>query len=261
MSVDQGEHRPRQVRGLRARQFIAELRSSVLVTASLLLVCGVVYPVVLFGIARIAFPRQASGSLLHDAAGRIVGSALIGQTFVRPEYFHGRPSVTGYDAANSSGSNIGPTNPQLLQGNDTERSVSADDTPPPNAVAVEGKPHTYLIAGSYGGARRYAQQFRAENGLAESVSLPVDAVTASGSGLDPHISPANAALQLSRVARARAASIAAVLALVSAHTEGRQLGVLGEPRVNVLLLNLALDSALPSAGKPRAPQPSSGHHP
>jgi K+-transporting ATPase ATPase C chain len=194
----------------------AQLRSAVVVTATLLLICGVAFPIALFAVGRIAFPHQATGSLLYAGASRVVGSALIGQSFVRPEYFHGRPSVTRYDAANSSGSNLGPTNPQLV----------AD-------------------------VRRYAERFRAENDIAATVPLPIDAVTASGSGLDPHISPANAALQASRVARARAVRSEAVRALVDEHTEGRQLGVLGEPRVNVLLLNLALDSVFPGAGKMR----------
>jgi K+-transporting ATPase ATPase C chain len=151
----------------------------------------------------------------------VVGSELIGQTFTRPEYFHSRPSVVAYDAGTSSGSNIGPTNPQLLAGNGT----------------------------TYGGVASYAAAYRRENGLATDAAVPNDAATASGSGLDPHISPANAELQVARVAAARAPvlSIAAVRALVRANTAGRTAGILGEPRVNVLRLNIALDSASAAA--------------
>jgi K+-transporting ATPase ATPase C chain len=162
---------------------------------------------------------------VYGADGHVVGSALIGQAFTHPEYFHGRPSAVGYDAASSGGSNIGPTNPQLLQGNGS----------------------------SYAGVIAYAAAYRRENGLRGDAPVPSDAVTASGSGLDPHISPANAELQVARVAAARgpALSQAAVLALVRAHTAGRTIGILGEPRVNLLGLNLALDSASAARrGKP-----------
>jgi K+-transporting ATPase ATPase C chain len=200
-----------------ARPLLPALWSATRLTVALLLLTGVAFPAVLWGLARLAFPWQAEGSLLRDAGGRVVGSALIGQAFAAPRYFHGRPSAVAYAAAASGGSNIGPTNPQLLAGN----------------------------GGSYAGVAAYAARFRAANGLAASAPLPVDVATASGSGLDPHVSPAAAELQVARVAAARAPALdaAAVRALVRAHTRGRTLGLLGEPRVNVLTLNLALDSA------------------
>jgi len=196
-------------------RFAQLLRTAIVVAVVLLVLCGVAYPLLLYGVGRLAFPRQASGSLLRDGTGRIIGSALIGQSFVAPQYFHGRPSATGYDAANSSGTNLGPTNPKLVSE-----------------------------------ARHAGDAYREENAIGPSVALPIDAVSSSGSGLDPHISPANALLQIPRVARARGASVTVVQTLVESHTEGRQLAVLGEPRVNVLLLNLALDSLLHASGKP-----------
>ncbi|MCE5334135.1 MAG: K(+)-transporting ATPase subunit C [Desulfobacteraceae bacterium] len=189
---------------------IAELRTSLVATLLLaVLLCGV-YPVVVWGVARGIFLHKANGSLLyHD--GRIVGSSLIGQEFKGPGYFHPRPSAAGegYDAAASGGSNLGPTSQKLI-----------------DAVAER-------ISG-----------YRTENGLAENVPVPADAVTASGSGLDPHISIANAALQARRVASVRGLSEAAVHKKIEARTEGRDMGIFGEPRVNVLLLNLDLDGKL-----------------
>jgi K+-transporting ATPase ATPase C chain len=184
------------------------LRPAVVLTLLLCLLTGFVYPGVVTGLAQLWFPWQAHGSLLR-AHGRVVGSALIGQPFTRPEYFHPRPSAAGagYDATASGGTNRGPTDRTLadsLIGGAVARVVAEDG-------AVRGR-------------------------------IPTDMVTASGSGLDPDISPANAALQVARVARARGLTPAAVQAVVAAQTEGRQFGVLGEPRVNVLRLNLALDS-------------------
>jgi K+-transporting ATPase ATPase C chain len=166
------------------------------------------------GLAQLLFPWQANGSEIASG-GRILGSALIGQPFTRPEYFHPRPSAagTGYDATASAGTNKGPTDRKLadtLIGGAVEKVVQEDG-------AVRGK-------------------------------IPADMVTASGSGLDPQISPANAELQVARVARARGISVDTVRMLLRRHTEGRQLGFLGEPRVNVLLLNLALDSLAPGRG-------------
>lgn len=203
-------------RGRPGRGLAAELWVAARLTMVLLLAAGVLYPAALWLAGR-AFPHQAEGSLLRDHAGRVVGSALIAQRFTRPEYFHPRPSAASYDGAASSGSNLGPTNPQLLRGNGS----------------------------SYAGVIAAAAAYRAENGLRPDEPLPADAVTASGSGLDPDISPANAELQVGRVAAARASqlSTAAVRAIVAAHTSSRTLGMLGEPRVNVLALNLALDSA------------------
>lgn len=187
-----------------------QLRPAILVTAVLCLVTGVVYPAVVTGLAQVLFPRQANGSVV-EANGHPVGSALIAQAFTRPEYFHPRPSAagSGYDATASAGTNKGPTDRKLA------------DT---------------LIAGSVTEVRR-------EEGV--QAPLPSDMVTRSGSGLDPHISPANAALQIRRVALARGVDDSRVRELVAHHTEGRQFGILGEPRVNVLMLNLELDAEYP----------------
>jgi K+-transporting ATPase ATPase C chain len=172
-------------------------------------VTGAAYPLIVTGIAQLAFKRQANGSLVIQDQ-KVVGSSLIGQPFSDPKYFWSRPSGTSpqpYNAASSSGTNQGPTNPALKE-------------------AVGGRVKALRDAG--GDA---------------SASVPVDLVTGSGSGLDPHISPAAAEYQLARVAKARNLPEDKVRALIEQHTEGRQLGVLGEPRVNVLELNLALDAA------------------
>jgi potassium-transporting ATPase KdpC subunit len=185
-----------------------ELRTALVLTLVLCVLTGLVYPGVVTALAQLLFPGQANGSLIVRD-GRVVGSALIGQSFSAPRYFHSRPSAAGngYDAVASGGTNRGPTNRALadsLIGGAIERVVREDG-------AVRGH-------------------------------IPSDMVTASGSGLDPHISPANAALQVPRVARARGLPDSMVRALLVRRTEGRQLGFLGEPRVNVLELNLALDS-------------------
>ena len=185
----------------------AYLRPALMSLIFFTVITGVVYPLVVTGIAQVVFPFQANGSLIVKD-GEVVGSALIGQTFDEPKYFWGRPSATspfGYNAAASSGSNLSPTNPALVS-------------------AVQGRV----------GALRAADP-------GNPAPVPVDLVTASGSGLDPHISPAAALYQVSRVARERKLSPDAVRALVERHTEGRFWGFLGEPRVNVLALNLALD--------------------
>lgn len=190
------------------------LRPAIVLTLLLCLVTGLLYPGVVTGLAQLLFPWQAHGSLVR-ANGRVVGSALIGQRFTKPEYFHPRPSAAGqgYDATASGGSNKGPTDRKLA------------DT---------------LIAGA---VRKVVQEDGAVRG-----QIPADMVTASASGLDPHVSPANAELQIPRVAAARGIPAEALRAIVGRHTERRQFGFLGEPRVNVLLLNLALDSLAPMKG-------------
>ncbi len=184
----------------------AEIRPALTLLGAFTLLTGVAYPAVVTGAARVLFPRQAQGSLIREG-GTIRGSMLIGQPFSAPRYFWTRPSATSpaYNAARSSGSNLGPTNPALAQAV-TDRAAVLRALDSANVAAV-----------------------------------PVDLVTASGSGLDPHISPAGAAYQAARVARARGLPVARVQAVVEAATEGRTFGLLGEPRVNVLLVNLALD--------------------
>ncbi|HEY0779405.1 MAG TPA: potassium-transporting ATPase subunit KdpC [Gemmatirosa sp.] len=200
-----------------------QLRPAILMTLLLCVITGLVYPGIVTGLAQVAFPRQANGSLV-TVNGRVVGSALIGQPFARPEYFHPRPSAAGnngYDPTASSGTNKGPTDTKLA------------DT---------------LVAQAVAGVVKDEGAVRGR--------IPADMVTNSGSGLDPDISPANARLQVARVARARGASADALQRVVDAHTAGRQFGFLGEPRVNVLLLNIAVDSAFPrpaTAGAAAAP--------
>ena len=189
---------------------------AIAMTLVLCIITGAIYPGVVTGLAQVLFPRQANGSLV-TVNGRVVGSELIGQSFTRADYFHSRPSAagSGYDAAASAGTNKGPTDAKLA------------DT---------------LIAQAVDGVVKNDSGVRGE--------IPSDMVTASASGLDPDISPANAYLQVARVARARGADASRVRALVDAHVKGRQFGVLGEPRVNVLLLNIAVDSAFPRNGHP-----------
>ncbi len=205
-----------------------QLRPALLSVLLLTLVAGVLFPVAAAALAWPLFPHQARGSLI-DRDG-VVGSELIGQEFTGPGYVHGRPSAAGrgYDASASGGTNLGPANPKLVDG-------SKDD------------PATTGVDESFAGVRELADAYRTRNGLAPGDAVPVDAVTRSASGLDPHISPRNAALQVSRVARVRRLSEAVVHRLVAEHTEGRQFGILGEPRVAVLPLNLALDRVAPLA--------------
>jgi K+-transporting ATPase ATPase C chain len=186
---------------------LRQLRPAVVAVLTFTVLCGLAYPLLVTGIAQLGWKDAADGSLI-ERDGHVVGSSLIGQAFTSATYFHSRPSAAGdgYDGAASSGSNLGPTNEDHL------------------ATVAE----------------RVAA-YRAENGLAADVLVPVDAVTASGSGLDPHISVRNAELQARRVAEARGLPLDAVLALVDEHTDDRPLAVLGDPGVNVLELNLALD--------------------
>jgi len=200
---------------------IGEIRAALVSLAALTLITGVAYPLVVTGVAQAAFPRQANGSLVTRAAGPI-GSTLIGQPFDEPRYFWGRPSATTdadgkplpYNAQSSAASNLGPTNPALV-----------------DAVTA-----------------RIAALKAADPGA--TGPIPVDLVTASGSGLDPDISPAAAEYQVARVARARRLAEAQVRALVAAHVEERDLGVLGERHVNVLSLNVALDAMVAHASSP-----------
>jgi K+-transporting ATPase ATPase C chain len=200
------------------------LRPAIVLTAFFVVVTGIAFPVVVWGIGRVAFPSQAEGSLVRDARGNVIGSSLIGQTFTKPEYFHPRPSAagSGYDAANSSGTNLGPTSDKLING-------------------IKDDPATKDVDESYAGFRDLAKAYREENGLAPDAVIPADAATRSASGLDPDISPANAELQVARVAKARNLDAARVRELVEQNTSGRALFFTGEPRVNVLLTNLALD--------------------
>src|SRR5579859_1094866 len=180
-----------------------QLKITIRATIVLTILTGLAYPLLMTGLAQAFFRHQANGSLI-EKNGKVVGSELIGQRFTKPEYFHGRPSAAGndgYDAANSGGSNLGPTNQKLVDRVQTD-----------------------------------VKKFRAEN-PGFTGPIPSDLLTSSGSGLDPHISPASAEAQVARVAKARGADPNLIAGLVAKHTEGRQWGIFGEPRVNVLLLN------------------------
>jgi K+-transporting ATPase ATPase C chain len=200
-----------------------QLRPAILLTVFFVVVTGLVFPGVIWAIGRVTFPDQASGSLVRDARGHLVGSSLIGQPFSLPEYFHPRPSAAGagYDAANSSGTNLGPTSDKLVNGIEDDPSTGVDET--------------------YLGFNDLARAYRAENGLADDAVIPADAATRSASGLDPEISLGNAELQVARVAKARRLSEERVRQVLTDQRRGELLGLIGEPRVNVLLLNLALD--------------------
>ncbi len=187
-----------------ARRIVTSILMLILMTV----LTGIIYPLAITGMAQLVFPNQANGSLIHRN-GKAVGSKLIGQNFASSAYFHGRPSAAGpngYDAAASSGSNLGPTNKVLL-----------------DKIASR------------------VEKIRSENSLPKGSEVPSDLVTASGSGLDPHISPAAAYLQVSRIAKARGIPDSEVKILVDKNIEGRQYGILGKERVDVLQLNLDLD--------------------
>jgi K+-transporting ATPase ATPase C chain len=193
------------------KNLFTELRSAVMVTLALAVVCCGLYPLIVFGVAQVFFRDQANGSLIVDTDGTVHGSKLLGQQFTADKYFHTRPSDAGangmaYDPTSSGGSNLGPTSQKL---NDAIKQNISD--------------------------------YRTQNNLDTNKPVPADAVTASGSGLDPHISLRNAELQVPRVAKARNVSVEKVLDLVRANIDPASLGFLGEPGVNVLMLNLALD--------------------
>ncbi|HTE79420.1 MAG TPA: potassium-transporting ATPase subunit KdpC [Reyranella sp.] len=190
---------------------LAQTRAAIVATLFFTLLLGVVYPLVVTGIGKLAFPAQAGGSLIRNASGQVIGSSLIAQNFTKPQYLHPRPSAAGsdgYDASGSSGSNLGPLNPDL--------------------------------------AKRVAESTKALQGEGPG-AVPADAVTTSGSGLDPDISPANAHRQAARVAAARGVPVSVVAKTIADHTVGPWLGIFGQPRVNVLQTNLALDAAAPLA--------------
>jgi len=204
---------------------MSELKPAIISTFLLVALCGFIFPLVIWAGSQLLFPDQANGSFVTDKSGKIVGSRLIGQTFTAPKYFHSRASAagSGYDPAASSGTNLGPISSKLVQG-------------------IKDDPSTPDADESYNGIRDLAQQYREENGLAPDTILPAEAATRSSSGLDPEISPANALLQVARVAKARGISEHEVKNLVTAHTKERFIRLFGEPRVNVLEINLALDA-------------------
>jgi K+-transporting ATPase ATPase C chain len=194
------------------KEFLKQIRISIVATLVFAVVLCGVYPLLVWAFGQVLFPWQANGSLITNASGTIIGSSLIGQNFSGPQYFEPRPSAAGagYDPTASGGTNLGPTSEKL-------------------ATMIQQNIAAY----------------RTENNLPSSTPVPADAVTASGSGLDPEISLSNAAIQAPRIAKARNISLADVKALINKNTDGRSLGVFGEPGVNVLTLNIALDNKYP----------------
>jgi len=240
-------------------QILPGLRIKIFLTILL----GVIYPLGMTGISQLLFSKQANGSLV-TSGGKVVGSELIGQNFTKPEYFHPRPSSagSGYDATASSGSNLGPTSAKLLRGTtkiDDKKNEVVDfdgislrvvhyclenEIPYESSVPLDG----FKDAGGNFDDVKLIKAFNNEKTplvFTPKAPIPADAVTGSGSGLDPHISPANAQTQGGRIAKARGVSANQVNELIAKYTEGPELGLLGEPRVNVLKLNLALDGQYP----------------
>ncbi len=244
---------------------LKELKPALLMMLVMTVLTGVLYPAVITGIAQMAFRDQANGSLV-TVNGQVVGSRLIGQNFSKDEYFHPRPSsagTNGYDPTATSGSNLGPTSAKLLNG-----TTKVDDKTKQEVVDFDGIKdrvvHYCVDNGLPYESSMPLDKFKDDKGNLDDVKLikafnddksplvfasktpiPADAVTASASGIDPHISPRNAELQAARVGKARGASVDQVQALVNEHIEGRTWGLLGEPRVNVLELNLDLDARFP----------------
>jgi len=239
---------------------LKELKTGFLMMVALTVITGLLYPAIITSVAQVAFPDQANGSLV-TVNGHVVGSRLIGQAFTKPEYFHPRPSNagSGYDGTSSGGSQLGPTSAKLFNG-----TTKIDDKTKTEVVDFDGLKdrvvHYCLDNGLAFDSSQPLDAFKDAKGDLDDVKLikafndpknplvvtprtplPADAVTGSASGLDPDISPANADLQAARVAKARGVSVDQVKAAIAQHTEGRTLGVLGEPHVNVLELNLSLD--------------------
>ena len=194
-------------------------------TISIALLTGIAFPISVTLLSTVFFNEQGKGSLIRNSTGEVIGSSLIGQAFSRPEYFHPRPSAagSGYAGESSAGSNLGPTSRKLFEGQKDDPSTAVNE--------------------SFDGVKQLSEAYRVENRLSASEKVPVDAVSRSASGLDPHISFANALFQSRRVSEFRKVPIEKIRALVESHLEGRQLGFIGEPRINVLQLNLALDQA------------------
>ena len=215
---------------------LKQLRPALMSVLAFTIITGFLFPFAVTGIAQGIFPKQARGSLIVQN-GKTIGSEIIGQSFAQPGYFHSRPSAAGngYDASASSGTNLGPTSSKLIKGIPDDPKTKEDE--------------------SYAGIPQLAAAYRKENNLSANAPVPADAVTRSASGLDPEITPENAALQAPRVAAARKISPDDVQKLISENTSGRTLGLLGEPRVNVVLLNLDLDRAAPATIPTPAPSP------
>ncbi len=201
-----------------------QLMPALRATLVLAVLTGLIFPFAVTTIAQVLFPQQANGSLVHDRSGKLVGSSLIAQSFSKPEYFHPRPSAagSGYAGEASSGTNLGPTSSKLIHGR-------PDDPKTPDAEE------------SYAGIEQLSASYRTENHLGPQDVIPIDAVTRSASGLDPHISKANAAIQSKRIAEARNLPPQSVDEIVRQNTQERFIGLIGEPSVNVLTANLALD--------------------
>jgi K+-transporting ATPase ATPase C chain len=191
-------------------------------TVVTLVLTGLAYPLAVTGLAQLIFPHRANGSIVTDDKGEEIGSELIGQGFSAPGYIHSRPSASGYDAASSAGTNLAVTSKKLREGQpDNPDTKDADE--------------------SFVGVIELAKAYRTENGLADDAELPADAMSRSASGIDPHVSPENALLQAARVANTRGVAVERVKTIIQQYTEAPELGMFGEPRVNVLAVNLALD--------------------